>query len=139
MKYRLIGDILFVRVDRGEEILTELKNACLSAGVKLGAVSAIGASDDFTVGLYDVDTKKYAERRFTGPHEIVSLLGNVCEMSGEYYAHLHLSAANARHETFGGHLTRAVVSATCELTVRVADGRVGRLRDPESGLNLWDL
>ena len=139
MKYRLINDLLFVRIDRGEEILAELKNACLAAGVRLGAVSAIGATDDFTVGLYDADTKKYAERRFTGPHEIVSLVGNVNEMNGEYYAHLHLAAANALHETFGGHLTRAVVSATCELTVHVADGRIDRFRDPESGLNLWDL
>ena len=60
-------------------------------------------------------------------------------MDGEYYAHLHMSAGNQKGEVFGGHLNRAIVSATCELVITVIDGRVDRVHDEETGLNILSL
>ena len=56
---------------------------------------------------------------------------------GEYYAHLHMSVGNEKGEAFGGHLNRAVVSATCEMVITVIDGNVDRVYDEETALNVF--
>ena len=65
------------------------------------------------------------------------MTGTINTMDGEYYAHLHMSAGNQKGEVFGGHLNRAIVSATCELVITVIDGRVDRVHDEETGLNIF--
>ena len=139
MDYRRFGSHIVARFDRGEEILESLKALALQENIKLASVSALGAVDDFTVGVYRVDEKKYYANHFEGAFEIVSMTGTISTMNGEYYAHLHMSAGNDRGEVFGGHLNRAVISATCELVIEVIDGVVERRADPEVGLNLFEF
>ena len=57
-------------------------------------------------------------------------------MDGNFYTHLHMSAGDDQGRVFGGHLNRAVVSATCEMLVRVLPGAMDRAFSPEIGLNL---
>ena len=139
MDYRRFGNHIVARFDRGEEIQESLKALALKENVKLASVSALGAVDDFTVGVYRVAEKKYYANSFQGPFEIVSLTGTISTMNGEYYAHLHMSAGNDKGEVFGGHLNRAMISATCELVIHVIDGRVERRHDEEVGLNLFEF
>ncbi len=47
-------------------------------------------------------------------------------MNGETYLHLHINIADTKQNTFGGHLTSAVVSATLEVIIDVIDGEVDR-------------
>ena len=137
MEYRRFGDTVVLRIDRGEEILEQLKIMALKEEIKLAEVSALGAVNDFTVGVFKTDEKKYYANHFEGAFEIVSLVGTVNTMNGEFYAHLHMSAGNDKGEVFGGHLNRAVISATCEMVVRVIDGRVDRAFSEDVGLNLF--
>ena len=48
-----------------------------------------------------------------------------------------MSVGNEKGEVFGGHLKRAVVSATCEMVITVIDGKVDRVYDEEIGLNVF--
>ena len=57
-------------------------------------------------------------------------------MDGKFYSHLHMSAGNEKGEVVGGHLNQAYVSATCEMVIRLIDGKVDRAFDEEVGLNL---
>ena len=137
MDYRVFGQTIVARIDRGEEILEQLRVISEREAVRLATVSALGAVGDFTVGVFHPAEKRYHANRFSGDFEIVSLTGTVSTMDGAFYAHLHMSAGNKRGEVFGGHLNAAVVSATCELVIQVIDGQVDRQFDEEIGLNLF--
>ncbi len=137
MDYRRFGDTVMVRMDPTEEIIQTLRLVAKKEGIGLAAVEALGAVNDFTVGVYDTTEKQYHSNRFTGAFEIVSLTGTVTTKDGEFYAHLHMSAGDAEGKVFGGHLNSAVVSATCEMVIRVLDGTVERRLDESIGLNLF--
>lgn len=137
MEYRRFHDVVVARLDKGEEILTQLREIALREDVKLASVQALGAVDRFTAGVFRTAEKNYDANDFEGNFEIVSLTGTVSTMNGEYYAHIHMSAGNEKGEVFGGHLNRATVSATCELVMRIIDGRVDRAFDADIGLNLF--
>ena len=137
MDYRRFGDTLLVRIDRGEEILEQVKTVALKENIQLASVQALGALGSFTVGVYKVDEKKYYANSFEGSFEIVSLTGTIDTMNGEFYTHVHMSAGNEKGEVFGGHLNRAVISATCEMIITLVDGNVDRYRDENIGLNLF--
>lgn len=139
MDYRRFGSKIVARIDKGEEILEKLKEIALKENIKLAGVSALGATNDFTVGVYKVDEKKYYSNEFMGNFEIVSLTGTVNTMNGAFYSHIHMSAGNDRGEVFGGHLNKAVVSATCEMIIDIIDGRVDRRYSEEIGLNLFEF
>ena len=65
MQYRKFGSKYIVRIDRGEEILASLKKLCGQEKIALAEVKALGAVDDFNVGLFDVAEKKYHTNHFT--------------------------------------------------------------------------
>lgn len=137
MEYRVFGKTVVARIDRGEEILDKLHELAEKEHIKLASVQALGATNDFTVGVFNTETRQYAANRFTGSFEIVSLVGTVNTMDRQFYAHLHMSAGNEKGEVFGGHLNRAVVSATCEMVLHLIDGTVDRCFDADTGLNLF--
>ena len=137
MEYRRFSNTIVARIDKGEEILQKIKEIATLEKIKLANINALGATNDFTVGVFKVDEKKYYSNEFKGNFEIVSLTGTINTMNDEFYAHIHMSAGNDKGEVFGGHLNRAVVSATCEMIINIIDGRVDRYFNEEIGLNLF--
>ena len=70
MDYRRFGNTIVARFDRGEEITAQLRALCEKENIRLASVEALGATDEFTVGVYNVD-------------EHLSLPGSVNTMIGE--------------------------------------------------------
>lgn len=136
MDYRRFNDTLLVRIDRGEEIIEKVREIAEKERIRLASIEALGATDDFTVGVYDLAAKQYDSYHFTGAYEIVSLIGTITEKDGAFYQHLHMCAGGKNGETIGGHLNRATVSATCEMVIRIINGAVDRCPDPDTGINL---
>ena len=137
MEYRRFNNTIVCRIDRGEEILDKIKEVALKENIKLANVNALGATNEFTVGVFKTDEKKYYSNEFRGDFEIVSLTGTINTMNGEFYTHIHMSAGNEKGEVFGGHLNRAIVSATCEMVINIIDGVVDREFNDEIELNLF--
>ena len=139
MQYEKFGDKIVVRIDRGEEIIDKIREVATKEKVRLAEITAIGAVREFTVGAFDFIDKEYASHSFSGCYEIVSLLGSVNTLGGEFYCHLHMCAAGADGIAVGGHLNRAVVGATCELFMTVLNGEIDRKFDESVGLNLFEF
>ena len=130
MEYKRFGSRMVLRIDRGEEVLTQLRRAAEQEGIRLAAVSGLGAVGDFTVRVFHTAEKQYHAHR---------LVGTITTKDGEFYAHLHMSAGDTEGRVLGGHLNEAVISATCELVLEIMDGTVERRFDPETGLNLMEF
>lgn len=137
MDYRRFGNVIVARIDKGEEILEQVGEIARKEQIKLASVQALGAVSQFTAGVFKTKEKEYIANEFTGSFEIVSLTGTINTMNGEFYCHLHMSAGNQNGKVFGGHLNKAVVSATCEMVISLIDGIVDRRFDEEIGLNLF--
>ena len=136
MEYRRFGNAIVARIDKGEEIVEKVMELAGKERIALASVQALGAIGSFTAGVFRTDEKRYLSNEFEGYFEIVSLTGTINTLEGKPYCHLHISAGNEKGEVFGGHLNRAVVSATCEMVIRLIDGRVERYFDEDIGLNL---
>lgn len=139
MEYKKINDTIIVRFNRGEEIIEQLMTLVKKEKIKLGMINALGATDNFKVGAYSVDEQKYYSKEYTGTYEIVSLHGNISTMNDEPYLHLHMSCAGEDGVVVGGHLNNCVINATCEMFITLIDGNVDRMKDPETGLNIYNF
>lgn len=137
MEYKVFGNTIIARIDKGEEILEQVEQISLKENIKLATVQALGAISEFTAGVFLTGQKQYHSNEFKGTFEIVSLTGTINTKDDAFYCHLHISAGDGNGQVFGGHLNRAVVSATCEMVITCIDGRVDRAYDEETGLNLY--
>lgn len=137
MEYKRFENTIILRMDRGEEILETLKTVALKENIKLASVSAIGACDHFVAGVYSIPEQKYYKNEFNGVFEITALVGNINTMNGEYYAHLHITCADEKCNCLGGHLNEARVSATCEMIINIIEGNVDRVKNPDTGINVF--
>ena len=52
MEYRKFGKTIVIRMDKGEEILEQLRVLAERETIQLASVSALGAVGDFTVGVF---------------------------------------------------------------------------------------
>lgn len=136
MEYRKYGDTIIVRMDPGEEIVEQVTEIAKKEKIKTAMVNALGATNSFTIGAYSIPDQRYYSKDYSGVWEIVSLHGNIT--GGENpVVHLHLGAGSDTGEMVGGHLNRAVISATCEMFITLYDANVEKTKNPANGLNIF--
>ena len=135
MESKTFGNVVAVRLDKGDEILESLLKVAKEEKLALASVSGIGATDDFEVGVFDLEKQDYVRARYAGNHEINSLAGNLTTKGGEPYVHLHMTAAGPGGALAGGHLLRAVISLTAEIFLQKIDGAADRAFDESLKIN----
>ena len=137
MEYKKVKNHIIIRLDVGEEIISSIMNILKNEKISFATVTGIGATNDFTVGTYDVTNQLYKKSNYKGVYEIVSLLGNTSTMNNEPYIHIHMSAADKNNNVVGGHLNEAYISATAEIVLEIIEANVDRIKDPNTGLNIF--
>jgi len=136
MQYKKFNNKIFIRVDKGEEIVESIKKICNESNVKLGMVTGLGAANKIVLGLFETETKKYLSQEFKGDYELCPVYGNITTIDGNIYLHCHANIAGVDHKSYAGHLTSARVSATFEGVIDIFDGTLEREFSDDIGLNL---
>ena len=138
MEYRVYGNDVVLRIQKGEEILTCLKEVCEKEHITLRSVTGLGAVGEVTLGVFNRENFAYEKQTYTGDMEIASCVGNISTMEGKNYLHIYMVVGNVTDGIcHAGHLNRAVVSLTGEFILHKIEGTVEREYSPEVGLNLF--
>jgi predicted DNA-binding protein with PD1-like motif len=141
MKYRGMGDGYWVlKALPGEELVGGLTAFLNEMKIGSGFITGIGAASEAEIGHFDPVAKDYHKETFPGPIEIISLNGNVSRVEdGQAFVHVHAALSLQDMSVRAGHLFRAVIMPTCEITLRVLKGTIERRLSPELGLKLWQI
>ena len=83
MEYRVYGNDVVLRIQKGEEILTCLKEVCEKEHITLGSVTGLGAVGEVTLGVFNRENFAYEKQTYTGDMEIASCVGNISNMEGK--------------------------------------------------------
>lgn len=139
MEYRRFDNSVVLRLDKDDEITAAVLEVAKKENIRLASVTGIGATDNVTVGVFDIDKKAYDKFTFTGNKEITSLVGNINTMNSEEYCHMHITLAGDKGTVVGGHLLNAVISLTAEIFINIIDGSVDRKRNEALGINTFSF
>ncbi len=144
MEYRKIGETYYVRMDRGDEIISTLLEICAKESIPSAVFSGIGGCQNAELQVFIPETGNFETERFDGMLELVSLNGNVVrDENGKLFHHTHALFSfkkDGQHGMAGGHLKATTVLYTAEIELRpTIDGAIGRKFDPETGTGFWDF
>lgn len=144
MEYRRFGDAYYIRLDRGDEVVSSVLEVCRREGVTSATYSGIGGCDEAQIQTYLPETNEFETRALSGLLELAALTGNVVsDEEGALHHHTHAVFAykdGGDHRVAAGHIRSATVRYTAEIELRpVAGGAIGRWHDPETGTGFWDF
>jgi len=143
MDYRKIGEEIYIRVDRDEEIVECIQNVCKKENIKTAHFKGIGGCDKIVVQTYIEKINDFESHEKNGIFELLSLDGNISpEDDGSLYIHSHASFSyleNDEIKMIGGHLKQAFVRYTAEIILTPAKENISRMKDLKAGIRVWDL
>ncbi len=139
MIWRRAGGFFILRLERGEDIPTEVTGFVRRQKVRSGVVSGIGAASDIELGYFHLGERRYERKRIKSECEVASITGNIAWAENEPVCHLHAVVTDSRMRAWGGHLFAARVAATCEVCILPGRARLGRALDRATGLKLLAL
>lgn len=144
MEYRKIGETYYVRMDRGDEIISNLLEICKKEAIQSAVFSGIGGCRSAELQVFIPETGTFETERLEGMLELVSLNGNmVRDDDGQLFHHTHALFSfkkGGQHGMAGGHLKATTVLYTAEIELRpTIDGAISRKFDPETGTGFWDF
>ncbi len=144
MDYRKLGNTVYIRMDRSDEIVSGILDICKKENIQSAIFSGIGGCSEAQIQTFIPETGQFETRTLSGMLELVSLNGNIID-GGDIGPCVHTHAMFAykkgeEHCVAGGHIRSITVLYTAEIELRPVDGGlISRKHDPETGTGFWDF
>ncbi len=144
MKSQLVADTgqrTFILVlDTGEEAFAAITAFARQQKLTGAALTALGAFERATIGWFDFDAKTYREIEVNTQCEALTLVGDIAEGDdGGPSVHVHAVLGLRDGTTRGGHLLKATVRPTLEVTIVESPAHLRRRKRPDLGIALIAL
>lgn len=123
-------------LQKGENLFESILRCADAANIQSAILQGLGALDDVTVAYYDLDSKSYHSKTFTGMYELISLNGNLSMAEGKRFIHIHAALGREDFSVIGGHIMDATVGPSVELAITPLDSAIYREYNEEIGLKL---
>ena len=142
MEYQKIDNKIFVRLDRGDEIISSILGICKAEGVHSATFTGIGGCSEVLKLTYRPASDAYEEHFVKEVLDIALIHGNITtDISGALCHHTHsvmtYTKDNNQTEILAGHTLRVVVSYAAEITITPLSQTIIRTVDPENGAQIW--
>jgi len=134
-----LGRVIFVRLSENEDLLEAITHRAKNSNITTGFFILIGVLKKAVVGFYR--RGEYQPIEIDGPLEILSCLGNISIREREPFVHAHISVANEKGESFGGHVLPGCIIAVTGgelIFVEAPDVKLQRKFDEKTKLYLWE-
>ena len=142
MDYRKYGEAVYIRMDRGDEIIGCIKKVCESETILSAVFSGIGGCSEAQIQTFMPETGAFETQTIRGMLELVTLTGSI--VSGDDhkpYSHTHAVFSykdGEQHRMAAGHIQSIIVLYTAEIELRpVVGGVIERQFDPVTGTGFW--
>ena len=144
MEYRKYGDTVYIRMDRGDEIIGGILELCRRERIASAIYSGIGGCGRAEIQTFLPESGRFETETLSGMLELVSLNGSVVtDEAGQYYHHTHAVFSykdGPEHRMAAGHMKSITVLYTAEIELRpVRGGEIKRKYDPETGTGFWSF
>lgn len=145
MKGQKFGDKIYLRLDKGDEVLNSVLQTCQEQKISSATFSGIGACDKVVIGTYLPEKQDFLLHTKEGMLEMISLMGNVTQDADHAKLNIHVhgmfSYLDAKTNTiqyFGGDLKSARIMYTGEIVIEpVREGKISKQFDPKVGIDVW--
>jgi predicted DNA-binding protein with PD1-like motif len=144
MEYRKEKSAIYLRVDKGEEVIETIKKVCEKERIEAGYFQGIGACGRAVLATWIPEKEDFIHHTITGMLEMISLSGNIStDQNGQPFSHSHAVFSylkdNGEVAIAAGHLEEAEISYTGEIILTPADEKIGRMFDQNAGIDVWKL
>lgn len=145
MKCRKFGDCYYLRLDRGDELMSAILDLCRQEGVRSATFGGIGGCSDAEIQVFYPERGGFETERVEGLLELVNVTGNVIsDDDGQLHSHAHALFAYrddaGDQRVAAGHLKATTIRYTAEIELRpVIGGTIGAVLDAETGTYFWNL
>jgi predicted DNA-binding protein with PD1-like motif len=114
------GKMVFVRLSRGEDLVTSIREVADARNITAGAFFAIGTLSQAQFYFY---RPKPSPVTITEPLEIVACSGSISRRGDETRVHGHLDVTDAKYRSQGGHLLEgSIVDAMAFVAIFELEG-----------------